>query len=1099
MSQQLTIDQAFASAAKSISNSQSIQPDPKRKQFLRKKRNLEIIERNYLIRRFYYPIRQNSDYEIESKTYSILNHFDFDSPPYNKFSSIKNFSANAFWFLICSNYFPYYSNELIDQKECLPEELKKLLDYIVANNINISKKNSGNLSEKFNFLRNLKNIVNFFIKKKNNSNEKNNLFQINTVNNSNSIDLNENKPNINISNLSCNNNISSIKTLLENLIKYIEHYNENNIPNKIKNDFLLNNKYNRDDRVEEDFELDLKYHTKSFKKFREEVQEEQNEEDENDDIVCNVCGDGNFEDDNLILFCSKCDVAVHQKCYGIVVVPEEDWICHLCKSFTDKNTINNMECILCPNRGGAMKPCSLKKSSHSYKIMIKNRKNPSLKDNINKNNNLNNNLINSISDENKNNKNNGYNENNENKINNEANINNNQESNIFASENNHSPNIETANLMHPNANCINKVINNDIDINITKNNNSNSDLNSNSNNKSINNSLNSNHNNDKNINNLQNNIFEASCHSSMVNKDSDSIISNSLSHKMNSKDENENINNNNDINTNTNNSNNEVNTNTNNNNNLNKNLLKKNSQKTKSQNEIYLSEKIANENAWVHLSCALWLPELNLANFELKEKIKGVENIPKKKLLEQCNICLKCGYGPTIKCEKCDYHFHPECARRLKNFFLEINENENGETTFLAYCNKDAPPHHLKKYELITQRKKDDIKKFSSLLQKDISSLNKITDDKQFNIFHPYCYNTNNIEMKKIIDEEKKIFKKIGKNNISPNKIKNNNNYNDILYNESSKKSINSNNYNFDRKIELTSSEKKLLLNAIREMLIDESNLTLEISSEDYSIKENTNINICYDDLQYPEKFSWRFLKENQYYLNGISNYETFKIFQSLIPNKFDFAKNILKEKPTLPDKQRKHKNKCKNKLKEKQKLKIDKDKEKEVDYCICNKNNKAEIQWVNCENENGECPGKNWYHISCIPELKNYTIESFENKFEHYFCPTCREKYNLKNELKKENEENKCNAPLELDENNININITINNNEKNNLELELKKQESNVVEFIKIDSNADKVEEIKENDDKDKNENINNEECPMEIEKDENKESKEKIEGQNQ
>ena len=71
MSQQLTIQQAFESANKNISNSQSIQPDPKRKQFLRKKRNLEIIERNYLIRRFYYPIRQNSEYEIESKTYSI--------------------------------------------------------------------------------------------------------------------------------------------------------------------------------------------------------------------------------------------------------------------------------------------------------------------------------------------------------------------------------------------------------------------------------------------------------------------------------------------------------------------------------------------------------------------------------------------------------------------------------------------------------------------------------------------------------------------------------------------------------------------------------------------------------------------------------------------------------------------------------------------------------------------------------------------------------------------------------------------------------------------------------------------------------------------
>ena len=120
---------------------------------LRKKRNLEIIERNYLIRRFYFPIRQNSEYEIESKTYSILNHYDFDTPPYNKFSSIKNISLNVFWFLICSNYFPYYSNELIAQKECLPDELKKLIDYINTNSVIIKK--SSTTSEKFMFLKNL--------------------------------------------------------------------------------------------------------------------------------------------------------------------------------------------------------------------------------------------------------------------------------------------------------------------------------------------------------------------------------------------------------------------------------------------------------------------------------------------------------------------------------------------------------------------------------------------------------------------------------------------------------------------------------------------------------------------------------------------------------------------------------------------------------------------------------------------------------------------------------------------------------------------------------------------------------------------------------
>ena len=128
MSQQITLDKDLTSPTKSVSNSLLTLTESKKKQFLRKKRNLELIERNYLIRRFYYPIRQTNEYEIESKTYSILNHFDLESPLYNKFSSINNISANAFWFLMCSFYFPYYSNELIDQKECIPEELKKLIN-----------------------------------------------------------------------------------------------------------------------------------------------------------------------------------------------------------------------------------------------------------------------------------------------------------------------------------------------------------------------------------------------------------------------------------------------------------------------------------------------------------------------------------------------------------------------------------------------------------------------------------------------------------------------------------------------------------------------------------------------------------------------------------------------------------------------------------------------------------------------------------------------------------------------------------------------------------------------------------------------------------
>ena len=151
MSQQLTIAESFAKGIKATSN---IHPDPKKGQHLRKKRALEIIERNFILRRFYKPIDANNEYETESKTYSILNHFKLDSPPFNKFSCIKNISANAFWFLFCSNYFPYLSNELIDQKEYIYDELKKLIDIMNSNVIPI-KKNSSNF-EKCQFLNELK-------------------------------------------------------------------------------------------------------------------------------------------------------------------------------------------------------------------------------------------------------------------------------------------------------------------------------------------------------------------------------------------------------------------------------------------------------------------------------------------------------------------------------------------------------------------------------------------------------------------------------------------------------------------------------------------------------------------------------------------------------------------------------------------------------------------------------------------------------------------------------------------------------------------------------------------------------------------------------
>ena len=1026
MSQQSTLLQYFQKDAKQVPNPH---PESKKSSILRKKRNLDIIERNYILRRFYKPIDSNNEYEMESKTYSILNHFDFDSPPYNKFSCIKNISANAFWFLFCSNYFPYLSNELIDQKEYIPEELKKLIDCLNSNLVPI-KKNSPIL-EKFNFIKELKKIVQKYIKKKNTTNEKSNIFQTTSVNSSstttpitssNSINIDETKNNINISNLSCTSNISSIKSLLENLIKYFEHENESKLVSKITKDFILTNNFNRDIRVPEDFELDIKYHTKSFKRLREEIldKEEQDEEDENDDIVCYVCGDGEYEDDNLILYCSKCNMTVHQKCYGILVIPEEDWICHLCKAFNDVEVSKNMECILCPKLGGAMKPCTLKKSSHSYKIMIKNRKSPSLKDNNFKNINLNNNLINFISNEIKDKKNADNININENKINNDNNIiNENNKENIS--------NTQISQISKPP--IINELNNNEINSNNI--NNSpifNSPINLPNNNNNNNNAINNN------INNI-NNISSRSLNSSNIIKETESIYSNSSINNTKKEEKfesNTNLNSNSNINL--------PNPNSNN---------KKHSQK-KQKTEIYLNEKIAKENAWVHLSCALWLPEISIKNFDLKEKIQGVENISKKRLQEKCDICLKIGYGPTIKCEKCDYRFHPECARRLKRFYLEINENDNSETTFLAYCHGDAPPKHLKKYELIKQRKRDDIKKFSNLIWKDLGNLTKIPEDKQCNILNPYCHSNNSngnniLDKKGILLDEKKILKKLN----------NNDNY---LNSDLNKK----NNINVNMKIELSTSEKNNLINAIKEMLIDESNLTLEINSEDYSIKQNNNINLTFEDIAFPEKFSWALLKETQEYLNGISTFETFKIYQSIITNKFDFAKKILGEKKIIIPK--------KSKMKQKKK--------KEEVYCSCRKIVPL-VDWIACDSGDKRCPGKGWYHITHIPELKDYDRISFENTFDKYYCPKCRERHGLQNVLKN-NEGNNINNNEIKDEKENKKEKDINSNDNNN---ECKKEKSKEIECVSINDSNNNI-SINEN---------NNTKMEIEEEniKEENKEEK--------
>ena len=76
-----------------------------------------------------------------------------------------------------------------------------------------------------------------------------------------------------------------------------------------------------------------------------------------DSIVCSVCNNGDNEENNLIVICEKCNLPVHQACYGIKKIPEGDWLCSACHH---NLAYNSRTCVLCPLGMGALKPTTTK-------------------------------------------------------------------------------------------------------------------------------------------------------------------------------------------------------------------------------------------------------------------------------------------------------------------------------------------------------------------------------------------------------------------------------------------------------------------------------------------------------------------------------------------------------------------------------------------------------------------------------------------------------------------------------------------------------------------------------------------------------------------
>lgn len=55
-----------------------------------------------------------------------------------------------------------------------------------------------------------------------------------------------------------------------------------------------------------------------------------------EEAFCAVCSDGFSAPPNVILFCDRCDVPVHQQCYNVVEIPKHEWLCWPCREHEDE-------------------------------------------------------------------------------------------------------------------------------------------------------------------------------------------------------------------------------------------------------------------------------------------------------------------------------------------------------------------------------------------------------------------------------------------------------------------------------------------------------------------------------------------------------------------------------------------------------------------------------------------------------------------------------------------------------------------------------------------------------------------------------------------
>jgi len=95
-------------------------------------------------------------------------------------------------------------------------------------------------------------------------------------------------------------------------------------------------------------------------------------------------------------------------------------------------------------------------------------------------------------------------------------------------------------------------------------------------------------------------------------------------------------------------------------------------------------KRTANNN-WIHVTCAVWTPEIKFGNAKALEPSEGIPSIQPTRYDEVCKICKMSDMGACVSCHQCKAIC--KCLVRTENYHMAANEYQ---ITWNAHTSSDT-------------------------------------------------------------------------------------------------------------------------------------------------------------------------------------------------------------------------------------------------------------------------------------------------------------------------------------------------------------------------------------------------------------------------